>query len=283
MKRLIASGMRAAGTFAGTFAGAVACAVVLASGAVLPAADPAVDGAAASSEAVGAPSRMAWTETVEPDRRNPVRVTAADIEASNAKAAVAYGALVNMWTDEFANIGAEFAAPKLARYRGGPVRTRCGVIPSNNASYCFTANAIYFDDVFLAAQAKVAAQALRTDGDMVGVGIIAHEVGHAVAMQLGFRSRNSYANEAVADCLAGAFANRSDADGSLEQGDVEEAFFGMAMAGDPVLQPTGDADVDRKLAARLAHASHGTREQRMSNFQNGFEGGSGACMAQFRR
>ncbi|MES2523090.1 MAG: neutral zinc metallopeptidase [Gemmatimonadota bacterium] len=236
-----------------------------------------------TGETSPAPQRGAWAAvSVEPELRNPVRVTAADVEASNAKAADAYAALVSMWKDEFAGIGAEFAPPQLARYRGGAVRTRCGVIPSNNASYCFTGNAIYFDDVFLAAQVKIAGQVLRTDGDMVGVGIIAHEMGHAVAMQLGFRSRRSYDNEAVADCLAGAFAQRSAADGALQTGDVEEAFFGMEMAGDPTLEPTGDPEMDQRLAARLARNSHGTREQRMANFRNGLEGGSAACMAQFR-
>ncbi len=231
---------------------------------------------AASGAAVGGtPSTLHAAQ----DDPTPVRVTSADVAASNEKAAMAYGALVNMWTKEFESAGRRFVAPRLARYRGTPISTRCGVIAPSNAAYCLAANTIYFDDVFLAGQAKMAGQALNTDGDMVAVGIIAHEMGHAVAMQYGFRSHNSYDNEAVADCFAGAFAHQAERDGSIEHGDLEEAFFGMAAAGDPVLEPTGNELRDARIAARVASRAHGTREQRMANFRGGLEGGSQACFA----
>jgi predicted metalloprotease len=155
-------------------------------------------------------------------------------------------------------------------------------MPASNAVYCFNNNTIYFDDVFLAAQAKITGHALGTDGDMAAVGIIAHEMGHAVALQLGFRSRSSYVNEATADCLAGAFARQAQADGSLEPGDLDEAFYAMAAAADPELQPTGDRRLDRRRAAVLAHEGHGTREQRMANFRNGLAGGGSACLDELR-
>ena len=72
--------------------------------------------------------------------------------------------------------------------------------------YCPNNNTILYDEVFVAGMAKTASNALGTDGDMASVGVIAHEMGHAVAMQLGHASRSSYQNEATADCLAGAFA-----------------------------------------------------------------------------
>jgi predicted metalloprotease len=209
-----------------------------------------------------------------------VRVTQADVDETNRKAAGAFGALVSMWTKEFGRVGEEFATPRLARYRGA-VRTPCGVIAPSNASYCLLANTVYYDDVFLAAQAKVAGQALNSDGDMAAVGIIAHEMGHAVAMQLGFRARDSYSNEAVADCLAGAFARQSATDGALDDGDIDEAFFGMASAGDPTPQATGDAERDRRVARLIARNSHGSREQRMGNFREGLDAGSGACLSHF--
>jgi predicted metalloprotease len=211
----------------------------------------------------------------------PVRLTQADVAASNRKAAAAYSALVTMWTKKFQTLGANFAAPQIARYRGA-VRTRCGVMAPSNASYCFNSNTIYFDDVFLAYQAKLASQALGTDGDMVAVGIIAHEMGHAVAMQLGHRSRDSYENESTADCLAGAFARQAEADKSIEPGDIEEAFYGMAAAGDPTPESTGDARTDARLARRLARGAHGTREQRQQNFRTGLEGGGAACLNELR-
>ena len=69
-------------------------------------------------------------------------------------------------------------------------------------------------------------------------------MGHAVAMQLGYESPVAYENEAAADCLAGAFAKHADKSGSLEKGDVEEAFFGMAAAADPTPELTGNRRID---------------------------------------
>src|SRR6188768_3320931 len=90
-------------------------------------------------------------------------VTAADIAASNAKLQDAYSALVSMWSKDFQELGARFAAPAIARYRGN-VRTSCGIMSANNAGYCAQRNAIYFDEVFVARQAKAAARELGTDG-----------------------------------------------------------------------------------------------------------------------
>ena len=208
-------------------------------------------------------------------------VTEQDVSASNEKVAQAYGALVNMWSAEFRQLGVQFAPPALLRYRGA-VRTSCGVMGGNNAEYCPTRNAIYFDEVFVARQARNAANALGTDGDMAAVGIIAHEMGHAVAAQLDDWSEVPYENEAAADCLAGAFAKQSQNDGSLEKGDLEEAFFGLAAAGDPTPQLTGNRRIDSRIQLRMALMGHGTRDQRLQNFRTGFDGGPGACLASLR-
>jgi predicted metalloprotease len=162
------------------------------------------------------------------------------------------------------------------------VRTSCGILGGDNAQYCPSRNAIYFDEVFVARQAQEAARALGTDGDMAAVGIIAHEMGHAVAIQLGDASPIPYENEAAADCLAGAFAQRSQEDGSLEKGDLEEAFFGMASAADPTPRLTGNRRLDSRIALRAAMLGHGSRDQRMGNFEAGYEGGAGACLPGFQ-
>ncbi len=209
-----------------------------------------------------------------------IEVTDADIAASNAKLADAYGALLTMWTNDFKQIGRRFVAPDIARYQGA-VRTPCGVIDSDNAEYCEADNTIFYDEVFVAGMTKRAALALGTDGDMAGIGIIAHEMGHSVAMQLGYQSRDSYTNEATADCLAGAFAQQAQRDGSLEKGDLEEAFYGMSLAGDPVLEPTGNRRLDARMQRRLVSESHGTKEQRQSNFRTGLNGGAKACLDDF--
>ena len=213
----------------------------------------------------------------------PVRVTltSAEIRASNEEAVAAHGALVSLWTSELRSAGYRFAAPRLVRYRGN-TRTSCGIMPGSNAAYCYDNNTIYFDDAFLAAQTKITGRVLGTDGDMAGVGIIAHEMGHAVAMQIGAIHRSTYRNEQIADCLAGAFARHAEADGSLESGDLDEAFYAMAAAADPVFEPTGNRRVDSRRVAILERNGHGTRDQRQSAFRTGLQRGGGGCLAELR-
>jgi predicted metalloprotease len=231
--------------------------------------------------AIGTLASTAAAQTRLVSGRVDSPLTERDVAASNEKIAAAYGALVDMWSADFRQLGVQFEPPRLLRYRGA-VRTACGTFGGDNAQYCPSRNAIYFDEVFVARQAKNAAAALGTDGDMVAVGIVAHEMGHAVAAQLNDWSDVPYENEAAADCLAGAFAQQSQKDGLLESGDLEEAFFGMAAAADPTPQFTGDRRVDRRIALRMALMGHGTREQRMGNFKAGYDGGPGACVESFR-
>ncbi|HEX6049478.1 MAG TPA: neutral zinc metallopeptidase [Gemmatimonadaceae bacterium] len=206
------------------------------------------------------------------------RVTERDVAASNAKVRMAYADLAGMWRARFAELGARFAVPRVVRYRGA-ARSSCGIMQPNNAAYCPRENTIYYDEVFVAAQAKAAALELGTDGDMAGIGVIAHEMGHAAAIQLGYGSPIVYENESIADCFAGAFARHADENGSLEPGDVEEAFFGMAAAADPTPELTGNRRIDRRIRTRAALMGHGTREQRMENFRAGLDGGARACVA----
>ncbi len=216
-------------------------------------------------------------ETVE-----RVEITLADLRASNEKIAMAHAALREMWTSHFREVGTRFVPPRLVRHRSG-AQSACGIMRPNNAGYCPADNTIYFDEIFVAAQAKRAALELGTDGDMAAIGIIAHEVGHAVAIQLGYASRFTYQNESVADCLAGAFAEYADRSGSLEDGDVDEAFFAMASAADPSPRLTGNERRDRRILRVAAVMGHGTRAQRTENFRRGLEGGAGACLDDFQQ
>ncbi|HET9424053.1 MAG TPA: neutral zinc metallopeptidase [Gemmatimonadaceae bacterium] len=206
-----------------------------------------------------------------------VRITEADVAESNAEIRDAYAALAGMWAKDFEAMGRRFAVPRIYSYRGN-VRTSCGVMMANNAAYCPARNAIYFDEVFLTRQRKEAARHLGTDGDMAGIGVIAHEMGHAAAIQLGIASRITYENEAIADCLAGAFARRAQEDGSLEPGDLDEAMLGLAAAGDPEVELTGNARIDNRRLARARMMGHGTSEQRVSNFETGLERGIRGCL-----
>ena len=238
--------------------------------------------AAFLSASLLAPASAARAKPAAVDPGGPrVEVTRRDVEMSNEKIAMAYSALVDMWTKDFRAIGEHFDAPRIVRYTRG-ARTACGYIGPSNAQYCPDNNTILYDEVFVAGMGRIAANALGTDGDMASVGVIAHEMGHAVAMQLGHVSRSSYKNESTADCLAGAFTQQAGRDSSLEKGDIEEAFFGMSLAGDPTPEPTGNARYDAMIQARLARESHGTKEQRTENLRAGLVGGARACLAEFR-
>jgi predicted metalloprotease len=226
----------------------------------------------------------AFTREVAPlsaSTAGAAEVAGPDVTASNAKVGMAYNSLVAMWSADFARRGARFVPPGLVRYRGA-VRTACGVMSPNNAAYCTSRNAIYFDETFLARLAGAAGEALGTDGDMAAVGVIAHEMGHAVTSQLGADSRIPYENEAAADCLAGVFTAQSARDGALEAGDLEEAFFGLAAAGDPTPQLTGNRRIDDRILTHAALMGHGTRSQRLANFNAGYSGGAGACLSGLR-
>src|SRR5438552_907191 len=91
----------------------------------------------------------AWAAPVERVRIAPTDVTETDVAQSNAKLAAAKVPLMSMWDDYFRQIGRRFVAPRLLRYRGG-AQTACGVMGSGNAGYCAAANAVYFDEVFVA-------------------------------------------------------------------------------------------------------------------------------------
>ena len=224
---------------------------------------------------------LAARAATPPAASQAVDLTEADVRASNEKVELAYRALAQMWGTTFRQLGARFATPGLVRYRGA-VRNACGVLGGGNAGYCPGDNRVYYDERFVAAQARRAAAELGTDGDMAAIGVIAHEMGHAVAIQLGHVSRVTYENEATADCLAGAFARQAERDGSLEAGDLDEAFYGMATAADPPPELTGDPRVDRRRLIVAARNAHGTRAQRMGNFRAGYDGGARACLADFR-
>jgi predicted metalloprotease len=206
-----------------------------------------------------------------------IRVTEADVAASNEEIRQAYAALASMWASDFEQMGRRFVTPRIYNYRGN-VRTSCGIMAANNAAYCSATNAIYFDEIFVARQGKAAARQLGTDGDMAGIGVIAHEMGHAAAIQLGIASRIPYDNEAIADCMAGAFARSAQDDGSLEAGDLDEAMVGLAAAGDPQVELTGNRRIDSRRMAQARLMGHGTSDQRVENFQVGLESGLRGCI-----
>ena len=99
--------------------------------------------------------------------------------------------------------------------------------------------------------------------------MIAHEVGHHVQNVLGLLTPggsqagaegNSVRTELQADCFAGIWANHTDQQGILEEGDIEEALTAAAAIGDDTLQRQGQGYVVPDSF------THGTSEQRQTWF-----------------
>jgi uncharacterized protein len=189
-----------------------------------------------------------------------------------------------VWTDIFAQSGEQYPPPVLVIYTD-QTPTACG--PGSSAAgpfYCPGDRKVYLDTRFF--------NELKTrfgaPGDFAAAYVIAHEVGHHVQTITGVadqvRQAQSRASEVEAnriqvmmelqaDCYAGLWAHRAErASGLLDEGDVEEALQAAAAIGDDTLQ--------RNAGRRVSKESftHGSAEQRVRWFMQGFETGDiGTC------
>jgi predicted metalloprotease len=126
-------------------------------------------------------------------------------------------------------------------------------------------------------------------GDFAQAYVIAHEVGHHVQTLLGVSAKVNAARqrgervegangllvrqELQADCLAGVWAYHGQQRHDwLEPGDIEEALNAANAIGDDRLQKQARGQVVPDSF------THGTSEQRVRWFKNGFDGGDvGRC------
>src|SRR3954447_9941623 len=104
-------------------------------------------------------------------------------------------------------------------------------------------------------------------GDFAVAYIVAHEYGHQVQDELGEFDKDgdqvpTMAFELQADCYAGTWANRAQAEDKLEDGDVQEALDAALAVGDFSTDSPGH---------------HGTPEQREAAWRQGFDSGDPAA------
>ena len=178
-----------------------------------------------------------------------------------------------------------YRPPTLVLYTGA-VESACGFgQAAMGPFYCPPDQKVYLDLSFF--------QELRdrfgAPGDFAQAYVIAHEVGHHVQNLLHIseqveavqqRSSQKQANQASvrlelqADCLAGVWANRTERSQRaqskrfLEVGDVEEALKAASQIGDDKLQ------MESRGYVVPESFTHGSAEQRMRWFRQGFESGS---------
>ena len=188
-----------------------------------------------------------------------------------------------VWGEMLAGDGG-YAEPTLVLYSGG-TGSACGMASAAAGPfYCPADRSIYLDTDFF----RVLDQRMGAEGDFAAAYVIAHEVAHHVQNLTGIlpevnaargRAGETGANrlsvmvELQADCFSGVWARRAEERfGTLEAGDIGEALNAAAQIGDDTLQ---------RNAGRVVvpdSFTHGTSEQRMRWFRQGYDTGDpNAC------
>jgi hypothetical protein len=190
------------------------------------------------------------------------------------------GSTEDVWGAAFQASGQQYEQPKLVLFNGA-VQSACGrASESMGPFYCPGDHRVYLDlDFFHDMDTRFHAQ-----GDFARAYVIAHEVGHHVQNLLGImpqieqaRRRGqpmegagglSVRQELQADCFAGVWGNRSQAQLNwLQAGDVDAALNAASSVGDDTLQKQS-----RGYAVPDSF-THGTSAQRSRWFKTGFASG----------
>jgi len=194
--------------------------------------------------------------------------------------AVVLATTEDSWTRTFRELGARYREPKLVLF-SGYVRSACGTgMAAMGPFYCPADEKVYIDLDFY----RELKNRFRAPGDFAQAYVVAHEVGHHVQKQLGIADKVEAAKRRIgrkegnalqvrmelqADCFAGVWAHRMEADkGLIEPGDIDEAL-GAASA-------IGDDRIQKQTQGYVVPDSftHGSSEQRVRWFRRGYEDGA---------
>ena len=207
----------------------------------------------------------------------PVRESAGEAQETERMKRV-LGSTERVWTEIFAAENARYQPPTLVLFRNA-TRTACGVgQAAAGPFYCPGDRKVYIDLGFF----DELATRFGAPGDFAQAYVLAHEVGHHIQMLVGTeakvrRAQQSGGNanqlqvamELQADCYAGVWANRANATKQiLEPGDLEEGLKAAFAVGDDTLQKQTQGYVVPDSF------THGSSEQRMRWFKQGFESGN---------
>lgn len=145
---------------------------------------------------------------------------------------------------------------------GGPLKREEFEI---NAFYCSIDDTVQWD------AENLMAPLFQEFGDFTVALVLAHEWGHAVQARFGFDDINqpTIVSELQADCLAGAWTGRIEAEESnllrLEPGDLEEGMAGFLLIGDELGTDPGEPN------------AHGGSFARLNAFFEGLNDGTTQC------
>ncbi len=184
-----------------------------------------------------------------------------------------------IWGSIFASYGETYRVPKLVLFRGG-VQSGCGSASSASGPfYCSADESVYIDLSFC----DELRERFGAPGDFAIAYVLAHEVGHHVQHLLGTLGKVNEARsntnqkqanrltvllELQADYYAGVWAyHAQNTLNILEEGDIAEALQAASAVGDDRIQMETQGTIVPDAF------THGTSEQRMTWFKNGYMSG----------
>jgi len=188
------------------------------------------------------------------------------------------------WADRFQAAGKTYTTTRTVLFTD-QTQSGCGVASSATGPfYCPSDKKVYLDTGFF----DELKNRFGAPGEFAQAYVIAHEFGHHVQDELGImdqvnqqqQSNPSNANdlsirlELQADCLAGVWAysvyNSPDQSNveSITDKDVQDALHAAGAVGDDRIQQQATGTIDKESW------THGSADQRMTWFNNGFKGGT---------
>lgn len=166
------------------------------------------------------------------------------------------------WSQVFEKQGQRFrpVSEVIPYERAGEVDCGGDPLPRNNAAYCS-------DGDFIAYDVNWAFGVFGQIGDAFIYYLLGHEYAHGIQARLGIQKQFTIQQELQADCMAGAFIGDSARARQLRlaKGDTDELAKGLESVGDDPGQPW------------FAEGSHGTADQRINAFANGYQDSLKAC------
>ena len=219
----------------------------------------------------------------------PARKTGAPSDRTGQFVAAVLGNTEDVWGDVFKESGQTYRPPKLRLFTGSEPGGCGQAQAAMGPFYCPNDRRIYLDTSFFRDMQVRFHGCSGKACEFAEAYVIAHEVGHHVQNLLGILPKAESAQRAAgskaaanriqvrielqADCLAGVWANRSNARWkSLDPSDIAAALQTASAIGDDRLQKQA-----KGYAVRDSF-THGTSAQRQRWFSTGFkEGQVSAC------
>jgi uncharacterized protein len=190
-----------------------------------------------------------------------------------------------VWEQLMANRQQQYRRARLVLFREG-VDTGCGAADSGvGPFYCPADEKVYIDLSFF----EELKRRFGAPGDFAQAYVLAHEIGHHVQKVLGINEQVRRAQEAnarqqnplsvklelQADCFAGVWAHSTSERNILEPGDVQEAMGAASAVGDDHIQKMSRGSINPESF------THGSSQQRMHWFNEGYRSGSPAACNTF--